>query len=52
MSNGDLSVSLTTTRNGEIVELHGGNITVTSEVDHGSCFIILLPSIKKHDYHQ
>lgn len=36
----------------EIVELHGGNITVTSEVDHGSCFIISLPSIQKHDYHQ
>lgn len=36
----------------EIVELHGGNITVTSEVDHGSCFTISLPSIKKHDYHQ
>lgn len=34
----------------EIVELHGGNITVTSEVDHGSCFIISLPSIQKHDY--
>ncbi|PEP88540.1 sensor histidine kinase [Bacillus toyonensis] len=36
----------------EIVELHGGNITVISEVDHGSCFTISLPSIKKHDYHQ
>ncbi|KAA0761296.1 HAMP domain-containing sensor histidine kinase [Bacillus sp. SH5-2] len=36
----------------EIVELHGGNITVSSEVDHGSCFIISLPSVKKHDYHQ
>ncbi|MGQ3540673.1 HAMP domain-containing sensor histidine kinase [Bacillus cereus] len=36
----------------EIVELHDGNITVTSEVDYGSCFIISLPSIKKHDYHQ
>ncbi|GAB6423794.1 HAMP domain-containing sensor histidine kinase [Bacillus luti] len=36
----------------EIVELHSGNITVTSKVDHGSCFIISLPSIKKHDYHQ
>ena len=29
----------------EIVELHGGNITVTSEIDHGSCFTISLPSI-------
>ncbi|MGN4426144.1 sensor histidine kinase [Bacillus cereus group sp. MYBK30-1] len=28
----------------EIVELHGGNITVTSEVGHGSCFVISLPS--------
>ena len=36
----------------EIVELHGGTITVTSEVDHGSCFIISLPSVKKHDYPQ
>ncbi|HDR7792893.1 TPA: HAMP domain-containing histidine kinase [Bacillus luti] len=36
----------------EIVELHGGNITVTSKVNHGSCFIISLPSIQKHDYHQ
>ncbi|MDM5237648.1 ATP-binding protein [Bacillus cereus] len=36
----------------EIVELHGGNITVTSEVDHGSCFTISLPFIEKHDYHQ
>ncbi|MGE6540342.1 ATP-binding protein [Bacillus luti] len=34
----------------EIVELHSGNITVTSKVDHGSCFIISLPSIQKHDY--
>ena len=34
----------------EIVELHGGTITVTSEVDRGSCFTISLPSIKKHDY--
>ena len=31
----------------EIVELHGGNITVTSEVDYGSCFIISLPSIEE-----
>ena len=30
----------------EIVELHGGTITVTSEVDHGSCFIISLPSVR------
>ncbi|MGG0729674.1 HAMP domain-containing sensor histidine kinase [Bacillus paramycoides] len=29
----------------EIVELHGGNITVTSEVGHGSCFVISLPSL-------
>ncbi|QWH16179.1 HAMP domain-containing histidine kinase [Bacillus mycoides] len=29
----------------EIVELHGGNITVTSEIDHGSYFTISLPSI-------
>ncbi|WP_144572280.1 sensor histidine kinase [Bacillus paramycoides] len=29
----------------EIVELHGGNITVTSEVGHGSCFMISLPSL-------
>ncbi|TBX75111.1 HAMP domain-containing histidine kinase [Bacillus mycoides] len=29
----------------EIVELHGGNITVTSEIAHGSCFTISLPSI-------
>ncbi|WP_002204453.1 sensor histidine kinase [Bacillus cereus] len=29
----------------EIVELHGGNITATSEVGHGSCFTISLPSI-------
>jgi signal transduction histidine kinase len=29
----------------EIIELHGGNITVTSEIDHGSCFTISLPSI-------
>ncbi|MGE7889956.1 HAMP domain-containing sensor histidine kinase [Bacillus cereus] len=29
----------------EIIELHGGNITVTSEVDHGSCFTISFPSI-------
>ncbi|KFM99846.1 sensor histidine kinase [Bacillus clarus] len=29
----------------EIVELHGGNIAVTSEVDHGSCFTISLPSV-------
>ncbi|MEC2504685.1 ATP-binding protein, partial [Bacillus cereus] len=36
----------------EVVELHDGKITVTSEVDYGSCFIISLPSIKKHDYHQ
>ncbi|UYX53159.1 cell wall metabolism sensor histidine kinase WalK [Bacillus thuringiensis] len=36
----------------EIVELHGGNITVTSEINYGSCFTISLPSIKKHDYHQ
>ncbi len=36
----------------EIIELHGGNITATSEIDHGSCFIISLPSIKKQDYHQ
>ncbi|MGH0430788.1 ATP-binding protein [Bacillus hominis] len=27
----------------EIVELHGGNITVTSDVDRGSCFTISLP---------
>ncbi|PEW00882.1 two-component sensor histidine kinase [Bacillus cereus] len=36
----------------EIIELHGGNITVTSKVDHGACFTISLPYIKKHDYHQ
>ncbi|WP_242214492.1 ATP-binding protein [Bacillus cereus group sp. BfR-BA-01383] len=36
----------------EIIELHGGNITVTSKVDYGSCFTISLPYIKKHDYHQ
>ncbi|MGE6598651.1 ATP-binding protein [Bacillus proteolyticus] len=28
----------------EIVELHGGNITATSEVGHGSCFTISLPA--------
>ncbi|KEK23819.1 sensor histidine kinase [Bacillus gaemokensis] len=31
----------------EIVELHGGKVTVKSTLDHGSCFTISLPIVEK-----
>ncbi|OKS86845.1 hypothetical protein RG47T_2302 [Mucilaginibacter polytrichastri] len=40
-------IGLSITR--EFVKMHGGEITVTSEPDNGSCFTILLPVIPEND---
>jgi PAS domain S-box-containing protein len=32
----------------ELVKLHGGEITVTSEVDQGTCFAVSIPTGNKH----